>query len=141
MMELNLIETSEEARRVFPVMKELRESLNEDEFVSRWAAARAESGYRLYAAMENGVCTGLMGVRVLTDFVHGRHLYVDDLVVASRRRSGGLGSLLLAEAKKIAVREGCARLRLCTGVQNERGRSFYERNGWDLRAVVYKTNV
>jgi len=36
-----------------------------------------------------------MGYRLLHDFVHGRHLYIDDLVVTSRLRSSGLGAELL----------------------------------------------
>jgi len=140
-MEFRLIETEEQAVQVFPVMRELREALDVDGFLNLLEAARRESGYRLLGAYENDQCLGLMGYRVLTDFVHGRHLYIDDLVTSKERRSQGLGSHFLERAKHIARLEGCGRLRLCTGVANERGKRFYEKNGWDLRAVAYKSNV
>jgi hypothetical protein len=35
----------------------------------------------------------------------------------------------------------CKGLRLCTGIENEQGKKFYERNGWSLRAVAYKKKL
>lgn len=138
-MEFRLIETSDQAQKVYPVMRELRENLAPEDFLELLEAAQTESGYRLIGAFDGETCLGLMGYRILTDFVHGRHLYIDDLVTTTEARSQGLGSSFLERAKHIAKNENCQRLRLCTGVANDRGRSFYEKNGWALRAVVYKT--
>lgn len=82
-----------------------------------------------------------MGYRVLCDFVHGRHLYIDDLVTDENIRSKGYGATLLKEAEKIAQENGCTNLRLCTGIDNDRGKTFYEKNNWNLRAVVYKKKL
>lgn len=140
-MEFRFVETTDEARQVFPLMKELRDHLDEASFLQLLSAAKAESRYTLLAAFEDSGCVGLMGYRILTDFVHGRHLYIDDLVTKEGHRSRGLGARLLQEAKHIAAQNGCEKLRLCTGAQNERGKAFYERNGWALRAVVYKAQI
>jgi GNAT superfamily N-acetyltransferase len=140
-MEFRFIQSEEEARRIFPVMNELRDHLDEQTFLKVFDLAKSESGYVLIGAYDNRDCLGLMGFRILTDFVHGRHLYVDDLVISEKFRSNGLGSQFLKYAKKIAEESDCKRLRLCTGIQNEKGKTFYERNGWDLRAVVYKTKI
>jgi hypothetical protein len=104
-MEFRTIENDQEALRVFPVLKELRDQLDEQSFLKLLALAKAESGYKLIGAYEGPECLGLMGFRILTDFT------------------------------------GCPRLRLCTGIQNEKGKAFYERNGWNLRAVAYKTQI
>lgn len=133
------LQSTEELKSVFPLMKQLREHLNEEQFVSLIQSAMAESRYQLLGFFENGKCQGLMGFRILTDLVHGRHLYIDDLVVDQNLRSKGLGAKLLSKAKDIAKAENCKRLRLCTGADNDRGKNFYERNGWKLRAVVYKS--
>lgn len=140
-MEFRLIENEAQALQVLPVLQELRENLDADSFLQLLEAAKRESGYQLLGAYDNDRCLGLMGYRVLTDFVHGRNLYIDDLVTSQEHRSQGLGSHFLERAKHIAKLENCARLRLSTGVQNERGREFYEKNGWDLRAVVFKTQI
>jgi len=120
----------------YPVLRELRPHVDEAAFLQVLTDA---PGYRFFGAMEEGRCVGVLGCRVLLDYVHGRHLYVDDLVVAeSAGRSRGIGGKLLAFAEALAREEKCISVRLCTGVENERGRSFYERHGWKLRAVAYK---
>lgn len=134
-----VLQSPEELKSVFPLMKQLREHLSEEQFVSLIGLAMKESRYQLLGFFENGKCQGLMGYRILTDLVHGRHLYIDDLVVDQNLRSKGLGAKLLSKAKDIAKSENCKRLRLCTGAENDRGKNFYERNGWKLRAVVYKS--
>jgi ribosomal protein S18 acetylase RimI-like enzyme len=130
-----------QVRSELPLLRQLREHLSEEELWGLYQAAQKESGYTLWGAFDQSHCLGLMGARILTDFVHGRHLYIDDLVVAESARSKGIGAYLLSEAKKLASAEGCAQLRLCTGIQNERGKSFYERNGLSLRAVAYKAKL
>lgn len=139
-MKFRLIEEAE-ARAHFPLLQQLRDHLSEEELWVIYQAAKKESGYALWGAFEGNDCLGLMGVRILTDFVHGWHLYIDDLVVAGSARSKGIGALLLEEAKRLAGAQGCSQIRLCTGIQNERGKSFYERNGLSLRAVAYKAKV
>lgn len=128
-------------RAYLPLLRQLRDHLSEEELWAIYQAAKKESGYCLYGAFEREGCLGLMGARTLTDFVHDRHLYIDDLVVAESARSRGIGAFLLAEAKRLAVSQGCSQIRLCTGIQNERGKSFYERNGLALRAVAYKAKL
>lgn len=140
-MQLLRIETEQQARQVFPVMRQLRTHLDEAGYLKLLKAAWEEDGYILLASFDKHQCTGLMGYRILTDFVHGRHLYIDDLVTDENLRSKGIGAALLAEAEKIARAEGCAGLRLCTGVENERGRQFYERLGWNPRALAFKRKL
>ncbi len=82
-----------------------------------------------------------MGFRTLFDFVHGKHLYVDDLVTAEKHRSKGIGATLLQWAETEATNTGCRGLRLCTGIQNDTAKRFYEREGWHLRAVAFKKQL
>ncbi len=135
------LKSADELKSVFPLMKQLREHLDESQFVSLIQSAMQESKYELLGFYENGHLQGLMGYRILTDLVHGRHVYIDDLVVDEKIRSKGLGAVMLSKAKEIARQQNCKRLRLCTGAENDRGKNFYERNGWKLRAVVYKSEA
>jgi GNAT superfamily N-acetyltransferase len=142
MTTFRFLEDIEEVRAVYPVMHELRTQLSEGDFIELFEAARRENGYRLLGAFsEAGVCVGLMGFRLLTDFVHGRHLYVDDLVTTEAERSRGLGSEFLKQAKRLAAENGCKGLRLCTGVENDRGKAFYQRQGWQARALAFKLRL
>ena len=60
---------------------------------SRRFATRALAGnssirdeYRLYGIFEDAQCRALIGIRRLVDFLHGPHLYIDDLVDDGARR-------------------------------------------------------
>lgn len=137
-MDLREIVTRADLELAFPVVRELRPHLAFPEYVSLYEEARRRDEFTLVGCFDGGSCVAVMGYRVLVDFLHGRHLYIDDLVVASSLRSQGIGKRLLDFAEREADRLECLGLRLCTGVQNERGRVFYERHGWTVRALAYK---
>ncbi len=139
-MEIREIISKEESSRVFPLIADIRNHLTLASYLEVLKAAR-EEGYKLLGLYEGEDCLGLMGYRILSDFVHGRHLYIDDLVIAPKERSKGLGPVLLERAHEIGASTGCSQIRLCTGVDNTRGKSFYEKNDWSLRAVVYKKKL
>ncbi|MGZ3805322.1 MAG: GNAT family N-acetyltransferase [Pseudobdellovibrionaceae bacterium] len=131
----------EDLIRVYPIMRELRTKLSVDDFLSLYHHANATCGYEIIALEENQTILALIGYRTMYDFVHGKHLYIDDLVTTQAQRSKGLGAKLLAYAEKVAIEFGCSGLRLCTGVNNELGKKFYEREKWEMRAVVYKKRL
>jgi len=143
--EIRPIDLVRERDAAFLLLRELREDLTKTDFDAVLTAAGAADGYTLVGAFvgsgERKSLVGLMGYRVLTDFVHGRHLYIDDLVVTRAARSGGIGAAVLSWAEAEARRLGIRRLRLCTGVDNAAGRKFYEREGWAARALAFKKQV
>ena len=130
-------QTQSDVTRCFPVIRELRPHLSESDFVALYARMNRDEGYRLLALEEGGTIVAVMGYRYITDFIRGRHLYVDDLVATETRRSAGLGARLLDLAADLARAEGCRFMRLCTGIENDRGVSFYEKNGWTRRAYAF----
>lgn len=131
----------EELSQYLELMKELRPQLDAESFRSFYNTAKNQNKYSLHGLFMGSQCLALMGYRIMTDFVHGRHLYIDDLVVKKDYRSQGLGAQLLKFAENAAKEEQCTGLRLCTGVENQSGKKFYEKEGWNLRAVVYKKKL
>lgn len=140
-MDIKEIATQLEIERAFPIMKELRSELSFQDYVAIYEQAKAADSYTLVGAYEGGNCVALMGYRVLHDYVHGKHVYIDDLVTTESCRSKGVGSKLLSFAEAEAGRLGCSGLRLCTGIANEGGKKFYEREGWQFRSIVYKKKL
>lgn len=137
-LEFSPAQTSDDLKLCFPVLSELRPHLTMETFLELYDAASAKEGYRLIMLKSEGSVVALMGYRILHDFVHGRHLYVDDLVTTESQRSKGFGAQLLSYAENLAHEMKCTGLRLCTGIENERGKQFYDRMGWSLRAIVFK---
>src|ERR671934_13735 len=78
---------------VYPVMRELREHLSEEQFHALYEEGHVD-GYRIAALFDGGQCRAAAGYRIFTNFVSGRHLYVDDLVTGEKWRSQGYGKLL-----------------------------------------------
>lgn len=113
----------------FPVISELRPYLKDAaEWVVR-ASRMASAGYRVLAAWEGERVLAVAGYRVMENLIHGRFLYIDDLVTAEGRRGSGLGASLLKELSAIGVNENCQRLVLDTAAVNTNARRFYKREG------------
>jgi len=123
------VQTEEQLRACYPVMKELRPHLDtEDEFVTRVARQR-EQGYRVLAAWEHGEVVALAGYRLQENLVYGKFLYVDDLVSAEKHRGRRWGALLLELLTVYAAQADCVKLVLDTGLTNGLGQRFYFREG------------
>lgn len=135
------IQNREGLEKCFPVMKELRPHLTEQEYLEIYRHAHAMDGYEILALEHDNQIVALMGYRLIFDFVRGKHLYIDDLVSTEKQRSKGFGALLLKQAEIIAKNMGCKTLRLCTGVENDRGKKFYEQNKWNLRAYAFTKKI
>lgn len=133
--------TKKDLEKFYGVMKELRTDLSFSDYLNIYENANAADGYEIVALENDNKVLAVMGYRVLYDFVHGKHLYIDDLVSTESFRSKGLGARLLNHAEDLAKNLGCNGLRLCTGIENEMGKKFYERHGWKLRAVAFKKKL
>ena len=131
MTPIRLAESDDEIARCFPVMRQLRPHLAEHEFVPT-VRRQQLGGYRL-AYLEAGaeVCA-VAGFRVMDNLLHGRVLYVDDLVTDSARRSQAHGRTLLASLIQRARDEGCRCLELDSGVQRFDAHRFYLANRMNI---------
>lgn len=119
----------DELTACFPVISLLRPRLeNVHEWVDR-VSEMATEGYRVLAAWQGDRVVALAGYRITENLIHGRFLYVDDLVTAEDARGKGLGAALLKELSTIGVDEYCGRLVLDTAATNENARRFYKREG------------
>lgn len=132
-----IVRTQNDLEKCFAVIKELRPHLSLTEYLEIYAEAHKSNGYEIVAIEEEGNVVAAMGYRILFDYVRGKHLYIDDLVSTEKSRSKGLGAKLLKYAESVAKELKCKSLRLCTGIENERGIQFYEKNGWIKRSYAY----
>lgn len=130
----------------YPVMRELRPHLSSPaEFIERVGRQRT-AGYRLLAARDVqspvGLApVGLAGFRVQENLIRGTFIYVDDLVVASAHRSGGVGALLLDAVAGECRRLGIRSLVLDAAIDNSLGQRFYFRYGMLARGLHFSMAV
>jgi len=110
-------------------MRQLRPHLaSADEFLQRWQRQTTD-GYRLEGLFDGSQAVALAGYRVQENLVHGRFLYVDDLVTDTSLRGKGHGERLMAHLRERARALGCGKLVLDTPLSNALGHRFYFRCG------------
>jgi len=132
MEEIRLLQTEDELREAFPVMKQLRTELTENEYMRRLAQQRGHEAYQVVALYDEGKIRALGGFRISTALAHGKHVYVDDLVSDGGARSKGYGSKVLDWICDYGKREGCTSLHLDSGVQRHDAHRFYLRERMDI---------
>jgi GNAT superfamily N-acetyltransferase len=140
-LEIRTLNIEADFESYYPVLKQLRSTPSVEQVKLICREATAQNDFKLVAAFEGKDCVGVMGYRIIFDFTHGKHLYVDDLVVTETSRSKGIGAALLKHAEDQARLLDCFGLRLCTGVDNLGAQKFYEREGWIKRAYAFKKSL
>jgi len=140
-IELRHAESAADIAACFPVMRSLRPHLTgPDELVARVTRQR-EAGYRLLAGWRDGVPVALAGYRVEENLIHGRFIYVDDLVSAESARREGLGARMLDGVAAIGRELGLQRLVLDTAIDNVFAHRFYYRQGLLARALRFSREL
>lgn len=134
-------ETDVELRACFNVMRQLRPHIETaDDLLAAIARQRAQ-GYSLLACSHGDTPLALAGYRTVDSLVHGRFLYVDDLVTDSAHRGRHYGEYLLAALRRIGVTLQCRRLVLDTALENEAAQRFYRRAGLAARALRFNCEL
>jgi GNAT superfamily N-acetyltransferase len=135
------ITAEQDVRDLFGLMQQLRPQLRSaDAFVDYWKR-QADSGYRLVAVYEGATAHALASYRRQENLVHGRFLYVEDLVTDAGARGRGHGERLMAWLHAQARSSGCARLVLDTGLDNVLAHRFYYRCGLLAGALRFNAPV
>lgn len=129
--------TEAEIAATFPVMRQLRSHLDEDEYLEMTGRLR-RSGYRLATVVTgDGKVRCVAGYRIVEFLAHGRFLYVDDLVTSEDTRSEGHGKRMLHWLAGVAREEGCKSLQLDSGVQRHEAHRFYLREGTKISSYHF----
>ncbi|MFA5493417.1 MAG: GNAT family N-acetyltransferase [Porticoccaceae bacterium] len=134
---LGPIDSDQDYRACFSVMRELRPHLTDVATFVAQVRRQAGEGYRLLAAWRGEQVEGLAGYRIQENLLYGRFLYVDDLVATADARRQGLGGKLIDALREEAQRQGCAHLVLDTGLGNALGQRFYFRQGLVARGMHF----
>ncbi len=136
-VDLRYVSHESEVRSCYPLMQQLRPHLaSEQEFLLRWQHQSVQ-GYRLLALWNATQPVGLAGFRVQDNLVHGRFVYVDDLVIDASCRSRGYGKILVDELKAEGKLLGCSSLLLDAAMSNSLGHRFYYRQGLLVTALRF----
>lgn len=139
-MNIRVATTDTEIAACYPVMRELRPHIAEEQFLSR-VRSQESAGYRLVYVQTSNTVVAVAGFRIGENMAWGRFLYVDDLATRSEYRSNGYGAELLSWLKQEAAKEGCEQLHLDSGMQRKEAHRFYEREGMSMASFHFVDKV
>ena len=114
-------------KTAFQVVKQLRDTLNEDEYLDYLARMTAD-GYRLFGLFLGDELVTVAGVNISTNMYHGRHLWISELVTDSEHRSRGFGKKLFEYLVEWAESRRCEKVALPSGLQRADAHRFYEQD-------------
>lgn len=115
----------------FPVYRQLRPDLVEDQFVPAVHRMHA-TGFQIAMRMHEDRVMAVAGFRIFENFHTGRILYVDDLVTDEAARSAGHGAALLRWLVEYARDHRCLAFELDSGTHRHRAHRFYLREGMHI---------
>ncbi|MCU0649126.1 MAG: GNAT family N-acetyltransferase [Gemmatimonadaceae bacterium] len=118
------------------LLQAVHRSLTLEQFRTWTREAERRDGYTMYGAFDAGQLVGVMGMRLLWDLRHGRHLVIDDLVVDGSVAGAAVIERLLAAAEQRAAEAGGLGLRVSAPVASETG-ALFEAAGWRRTASEY----
>lgn len=128
---VRLAETDSDLERLAPVLLELRAQFTAGTLIAR-IKEQQKHGYMLAVAESGSEIVGVAGFVVGIKLAWGRHIYVDDLVIAERYRSSGVGTALIESLKGYASDHGCGQIHLGSGVERFSAHRFYLRHGFNI---------
>lgn len=124
------LDTKNEIESCFRLMKVLRPKMeSSSDFVDQIIRQQKES-YRILAIEDEGKIIALAGYREVENTVHGKFIYIDDLVTDPDFRSRKLGRELLQHISNIAEEKFKDNVVLDTGIANVQAQKFYYREGF-----------
>lgn len=138
-MDIRIASTDLDIIRCYPVMRELRPQIAEDQFLAK-VRSQEQASYRLVFVQHQKEVVAVAGFRISENLAWGRFLYVDDLVTLPAYRSKGIGSRLLSWLKAFAAQEGCLQLHLDSGSHRKDAHRFYEREGMTIAGFHFVVN-
>ncbi|WP_096155425.1 MULTISPECIES: GNAT family N-acetyltransferase [Bacillus] len=134
---IKFLESESDLLEGYHVLKELRTSLSEKEFFKRLAVMQKE-GYQMLGLEDKGQLVAVAGIIPLTNFYHGKHIYIYDLVTKSTVRSSGYGEKLLDYIISMGKEKGYENITLSSGLQRVDAHRFYEKKmSFDKTSFVF----
>lgn len=140
---MELCSNEEQLRAAYPVMKQLRTHLTEDEYLEKVKQCQSEANYQLYAYKnEQGQVCACCGVMPMPTLYYDRCLWVCELVVDEACRSQGIGAKVLEQLTDIAEAGGYNEIALSSGLQRSDAHRFYEeRAGFQKVSYSFKKDL
>lgn len=136
------LKEEKEWQEAFPVMKQLRGHLDEENFIYLVKESIQKENYRLAALYENEKIVAVTGFMPMITLYNGKFIWVCDLVTDINKRSRGYGKALLEFVHQWAKENDYGIVSLSSGLQRKDAHRFYEsKMEYDKVSYVFSKRV
>ncbi|NKB32403.1 MAG: GNAT family N-acetyltransferase [Pseudomonadales bacterium] len=139
-MEVKLVENDEDLIRIAPVLLELRTHFKDEAELIAQIKQQQQYGYNIAYVESDGDILCIAGFVIDLKLAWGKHIYVDDLVTTSKKRSSGAGKTIMDWLKQHCRDNKCTQLHLDSGVQRFAAHKFYLREGFIISSHHFSIN-
>jgi GNAT superfamily N-acetyltransferase len=120
------LKSEKEWKEAYPVMKQLRTHLDEEQFLKLVQEATQKEDYKMAALYDNEKIVAVTGFMPMITLYNGKFIWVCDLVADSDSRSKGYGEALLNYVHNWSKENGYDIVSLSSGLQRIDAHRFYE---------------
>ncbi|MFC4323108.1 GNAT family N-acetyltransferase [Litchfieldia salsa] len=121
------LNSKEEWKEAYPVMKQLRTHLDEKQFLQLVEEAVVKEGYKIAALYVEEKVVAVTGFMPMITLYNGRSIWVCDLITDTNNRSKGYGETLLNYVHNWSKENGYDNVSLSSGLQRVDAHRFYEK--------------
>lgn len=137
-----IAESDAQIAACFAALQELRPHLKDAADLIARVRRQQQEGYVLaYIAGPDGQAVACMGFRRQERLVHGKVIYVDDLVTRASERSKQHGAALLDWLEALARQEGYGVVDLDSGTHRTDAHRFYHRQKYIVSAFHFLKRI
>jgi len=131
---------SEDIFSIIPLLRVLNTKIPEQTLRQRLSEMVAQ-GYKCAGLYDDDKLIGICGLWILTKYYVGKHFEPDNMVILDEYRSKGLGKQLMAWVYAYAKSQDCIASELNCYLSNERGHTFWEKEGYKIIAHHYQRPI
>ncbi len=126
---------------ILPLVVELNNGAIELKLLQKRLKAMLEmGGYECIGVYDGEELIGICGLWILNKLYAGKHVEPDNVFIKEKYRSAGVGQLMIDYLFQYAKEIGCEGTEVNCYVQNEKGRKFWEKQGYKPLAVHFFKN-
>lgn len=134
------LQSQHDIMAAFPVIKQLRQHLDETTYLELVTEAKATDMYKMFALFDQDEMVAVTGFKPMITLYYGRFVWVCDLVTCKDKRSHGYGEKLLSFVHEWAKDNDYEAVSLSSGLKRADAHRFYEEKmDYNRVSYVFKT--
>lgn len=100
-----------------------------------------EHNYQCIGVYDDEHLIGISGLWTLYKYYMGKHIEPDNVIILPEYRDKGIGRRLVQWIEQYALEQGCRSVELNCYVANDKGRKFWEREGYIPLGMHYQKKL